>query len=220
MWDILNVVSSIKARDGTIGGFQASHGLNIKQLSRSLLIVAICIDQNSVRERNHQVGQIGRIYSSASKVISWMVDDHHVASLLRFARARASRKNRSDGQLPNDLLESLRNFRSSPYWTRALITQETSLARDLHFVARTASVSLADLWTVGASIERVHGHDMYRDLWRPIRDIQDRSSLVTLLRNVWRFRNNPCTNLRDLVYALKSVSTDGDELDVDYACSR
>ena len=39
---------------------------------RVLWIDAICIDQNDIPERNHQVGQMSRTYSSASKVLIWL----------------------------------------------------------------------------------------------------------------------------------------------------
>jgi hypothetical protein len=35
-------------------------------------IDAICIDQNSIRERNHQVSLMGNIYSQAERVIVWL----------------------------------------------------------------------------------------------------------------------------------------------------
>ena len=34
-------------------------------------IDALCIDQSSIRERNHQVSIMGQIYSRANKVIAW-----------------------------------------------------------------------------------------------------------------------------------------------------
>ncbi|KAE9379554.1 HET-domain-containing protein, partial [Stipitochalara longipes BDJ] len=39
---------------------------------RTLWVDAICIDQENVLERNHQVGQMGFIYGFASRVISWL----------------------------------------------------------------------------------------------------------------------------------------------------
>ena len=39
---------------------------------RSLLwIDALCIDQSSIEEKNHQVQQIGKIHSKAKQVIVW-----------------------------------------------------------------------------------------------------------------------------------------------------
>ncbi|KAH7361167.1 hypothetical protein BKA66DRAFT_396649, partial [Pyrenochaeta sp. MPI-SDFR-AT-0127] len=36
-----------------------------------LWVDAICIDQNDLIERNHQVGLIGQIYSNATLVLTW-----------------------------------------------------------------------------------------------------------------------------------------------------
>jgi hypothetical protein len=38
---------------------------------RTFWIDALCIDQDSITKRNHQVAQMGRIYASASEVIAW-----------------------------------------------------------------------------------------------------------------------------------------------------
>lgn len=43
--------------------------------SRSLWVDAICIDQASIHERNHQVSLMEKIYSQAKNVIVWLGDD-------------------------------------------------------------------------------------------------------------------------------------------------
>lgn len=50
------------------------------QESRKYLwIDALCIDQNSVKERNHQVGIMGQIYRRAAMVIAWLGLGHEEA---------------------------------------------------------------------------------------------------------------------------------------------
>lgn len=55
----------------------------LKRLSRqhtSLLWVdAICINQTTIHERNHQVGLMGQIYSKAERVVIWLGTDPSVA---------------------------------------------------------------------------------------------------------------------------------------------
>ncbi|KAH8766256.1 heterokaryon incompatibility protein-domain-containing protein, partial [Hyaloscypha finlandica] len=41
-------------------------------VGRLLWVDALCIDQGNDRERNHQVGQMGRVYSSATRVVAWI----------------------------------------------------------------------------------------------------------------------------------------------------
>ncbi|GAB1313504.1 hypothetical protein MFIFM68171_03714 [Madurella fahalii] len=51
--------------------------LNIRKLDRSymLWVDAVCIDQNTVQERNHQVSIMGEIYRNAARTIVWMGDN-------------------------------------------------------------------------------------------------------------------------------------------------
>jgi len=48
-----------------------------------LWIDALCIDQENTSERNHQVQQMGRIYSGAETVLTWLGDDTEIESILR-----------------------------------------------------------------------------------------------------------------------------------------
>jgi hypothetical protein len=43
-----------------------------RNLPRTFWIDALCIDQESTLERNHQVAQMGAIYSKAQEVIVWL----------------------------------------------------------------------------------------------------------------------------------------------------
>lgn len=51
--------------------FDALHHLR-GTLERQLWIDAICIDQNNIAERNHQVKQMRSIYENAEKVVIWL----------------------------------------------------------------------------------------------------------------------------------------------------
>jgi hypothetical protein len=56
--------------------------LRLPSHTRTLWIDAICINQNSVSERNHQVKLMGKVYHYASKVLVWLgceVDDTPIA---------------------------------------------------------------------------------------------------------------------------------------------
>ncbi|KUJ13322.1 HET-domain-containing protein, partial [Mollisia scopiformis] len=46
--------------------------LRFKDKARIIWIDALCINQKDVKERNHQVAQMGKIYSQASRVIAWL----------------------------------------------------------------------------------------------------------------------------------------------------
>ncbi|KAH7385518.1 heterokaryon incompatibility protein-domain-containing protein [Phaeosphaeria sp. MPI-PUGE-AT-0046c] len=72
-----------------------------------LWIDALCIDQSSTSERNHQVQQMGRIYSNAESVLVWLGDDPTVTRVLQ-------RVNESAIESRSDEYADLR--RHVPFW--------------------------------------------------------------------------------------------------------
>ena len=57
LWDFLQQARDDQTREGILHRFW---------------IDALCINQNSIAERNHQVGMMGQIYSKASSVLAWL----------------------------------------------------------------------------------------------------------------------------------------------------
>jgi hypothetical protein len=84
-----------------------------------LWIDALCIDQGTVRERNHQVALMGKIYSHADVVVVWL---GFVGQYIEDAMA-AIRRISSPEKLPPDLvaqhLHGIQKFCELEYWTRA-----------------------------------------------------------------------------------------------------
>ncbi|KAF5646236.1 heterokaryon incompatibility protein [Fusarium sp. NRRL 52700] len=121
---------------------------------RSLWIDAICINQSDVDERNSQVRLMGCIYSSALCVISWLgLEDDTIdyveqmrkaKSLIELVRSCSTdelfalllggpckedlEEGFEDGLYSLQLVIGERKYRP-PYWRRAWIIQEVSLAR-------------------------------------------------------------------------------------------
>lgn len=50
----------------------ALYHLRLEDCRRTIWVDSLCINQEDVRERNHQVALMGRIYSQASSVIAWL----------------------------------------------------------------------------------------------------------------------------------------------------
>ncbi|UPX20767.1 uncharacterized protein EKO05_0010988 [Ascochyta rabiei] len=129
-------------------------------LSTPLWIDALCIDQTNLSERNHQVAQMGEIYSSAKSVhawlgkVAWSVPEEPETRM--FDPAKGWIKKRRSDHSPRPLLEDIlsvllsdrnlhvaRNpdleeglfeqFMRNPYWERAWVMQEMFLARELTF---------------------------------------------------------------------------------------
>ncbi|UPX20655.1 uncharacterized protein EKO05_0010881 [Ascochyta rabiei] len=107
--------------------------------SRCLWIDALCIDQTSNLERNHQVGIMGRIYSRASKVLIWLgpARDDYSRAMMILADLILDPETHTVYS-PSDLaaFEMTGNpafaaLLQDPYWSRAWIVQECVLAAEL-----------------------------------------------------------------------------------------
>ncbi|KAF2130108.1 HET-domain-containing protein, partial [Dothidotthia symphoricarpi CBS 119687] len=198
LWDFLKTASThVRRRD-----FNA------------LWIDALCIDQSNLLERNHQVKQMGSIYRNAHHVIAWLDDDAFVAR--HNQEAWITHHQKSD----DHNLGELRMFCDNEYWQRAWITQEVFLAREIFFLAGMNVLDLKSLLG-GAKVyisglTRRTGYQHFQ----PFYDIQERSGTFSLLENLWRFRQKECSDWRDAVYSLLSISEDAAYLDVKYDISR
>lgn len=88
---------------------------------KSLWIDALCIDQEDIYERNHQVDMMGKIYSKAREVLAWLGPKNANHSYDQWHRSSV--------------------FRSNPYWQRAWIVQECVLAQTLYLLYGSSVVS-------------------------------------------------------------------------------
>ncbi|KAH7356247.1 heterokaryon incompatibility, partial [Pyrenochaeta sp. MPI-SDFR-AT-0127] len=110
------------------------------QPMRFLWIDAICINQESIPERNHQVGMMGRIYSTATSVIAWLgvgnavieqtMKDWHK---LDFDTTLYDSQGYIDGfnrkQNLTMCMNAIQQLCSQDYWKRMWIVQEYTLAK-------------------------------------------------------------------------------------------
>jgi hypothetical protein len=102
---------------------------------RILWIDALCINQNDINERNHQVSQMGRIYESAIGVLAWLGLSDDSSSLamkclfefgLRFKGLRKMNQkdlSREPGFLwiNGDEITAISLFCTREYWSRLWI---------------------------------------------------------------------------------------------------
>lgn len=98
-------------------------------ISRTLWVDAICINQSDVQERNAQICQMGRIYNQASPVLIWLGDaDPQIEdtfAALSLPRALEGRKYQN---FPSDIAAGLRKMLMRPWWHRIWVLQEHVLA--------------------------------------------------------------------------------------------
>ncbi|KAH7077460.1 heterokaryon incompatibility protein-domain-containing protein [Paraphoma chrysanthemicola] len=167
-------------------------------------IDAICIDQGNLRERGHQVQQMGRIFSNATRVVAWLGDDLAISWFFAWVK---------DPQLISPLTPH--SFITSPYWRRAWITQEVALAREVVYMARTTTLRADSLqprfmrgtWRDGTRL---------MDEIRYLRDHCEKKSLVQLLQ---MFNYKECDEVRDRVFSMLALCWDGFEVEVNYSRS-
>lgn len=96
---------------------------------------ALCIDQSSNAERNHQVALMGEIYSRASKVVAWLGAGppklvHAFGELSLMKPAEITKQFDWNRALIRRFGPV---FREASYWRRAWIVQEYVLAENVEF---------------------------------------------------------------------------------------
>jgi hypothetical protein len=126
----------------------ALNHLQLEDEMRILWIDALCINQGNTIERNHQVAQMGKIYSSAMRCAAWIGREQIVRSLdplivddsfelaMEFVKKVEKGENAANysnglsphGKKEHDSLESLCHRK---YWGRLWIIQEILLSTDV-----------------------------------------------------------------------------------------
>lgn len=90
-------------------------------------IDAICINQSNHLEKNHQVNMMGRIFTAARCVISWLGDEADGSRRVM----RAIRATMETRQYDFELKQAMDAFVKRPYWRRMWVIQEFVLPQDL-----------------------------------------------------------------------------------------
>lgn len=133
---------------------QKSSMSGILDLSSAFWIDALCIDQCNTLERNHQVDQMGDIYSHALSVHVWLGkppaavleaidmeeantthDGNPSEILMRTVHTPSMAQLQEGGPVYHDLL--LRHIYHNTYWGRAWVLQEMFLSKRLTFWLHT-----------------------------------------------------------------------------------
>lgn len=178
---------------------------------------AICINQQDLQERSHQVAMMGTIFSSARRVLVCMGDppnkggDEDVSSLMNgfallWGRHPEIPALREDDPLRTDTRwRSVAAFMQLPWFRRAWVIQEVGLARDPRVLYGSCEFGYREMlgvmkwaggqmWTVQFAIPSLLVHREWSD-WR-----QTKSSLsfIDLLNHGALL---DCTDSRDHVYA-------------------
>lgn len=217
-------------------------------LSIPFWIDALCINQLNVLERNHQVEQMGAIYSHALRVHVWL----GIAPPLETDRYNASGTKSLVYQNRTAHVESVlshwctceplvgqpsrphdRNYAlvlgcsilQNKFWTRAWVIQEIHLARELTFWLHTFPLSMEAVRKV--KMNTLSNYVSYAARQIRCEHYDDHCSITLdtrdrpdILTLLDRFANKKCADPRDRVFSLLSVCSSGAiPIPVDYACS-
>ncbi|KAF3034896.1 hypothetical protein E8E12_004452 [Didymella heteroderae] len=170
-----------------------------------LWIDQISIDQTNVKERNHQVRFMSRIYSQCDSVTVWINDD--------------SARDFVSFQDPAALAQLLRN----EYFSRLWIVQEVLLAQHVRFLTP------GNLWISWDAIQETVGRTA-KSYFAKL-DLTPSSAMSLLALNVERlpsslewcileFSGNKCEDPRDKVYGFMGLIDPCYNFDVDYSRSK
>ena len=189
-----------------------------------LWVDALCINQNDVQERGHQVRLMKRIYETAEMVLVWLGTGDgwtHAAMEAMNMEPGAFEDHVSREALGYSVLRGIRQLCEMGYWRRVWILQEVVLARNYVVICNQDFVSMDNF-------ERALGV-LCQDVWNVSRDT--RNCVLWLPESpaneiiAWRKskgKSSPlagwvricvrcyfkATEPRDYVYALLGISDD------------
>ncbi|KAL8776536.1 MAG: hypothetical protein Q9213_008231 [Squamulea squamosa] len=143
----------------TVNLFIALKYLRKVDETRALWIDAVCIDQNNLAEKTHQVSMMKHIYRSASLVLLWLGESDKD---IRKAIAYLEQLDTVGGRRPTEetlepYLPGLAKIFNKPWWSRLWVVQEVFMAsREPHFgcgrkwfpwhVVRSTIFNLSSRW--------------------------------------------------------------------------
>ncbi|KAJ9143520.1 hypothetical protein NKR23_g6600 [Pleurostoma richardsiae] len=201
--------------------FAALRRLRNRDMRRVLWVDSLCINQQSIEERNEQVQMMGRIYNSATSVVVWL-GDTEVNTPQPIPDQELVSEEASDSELDADeesngdkkpedplltwqkeILNRTLTTASPPWWTRAWVTQELVLAYDIRVAFGPIEVDwetfysdMSSVWTTVSKLGRLISLRQNRQYWQYEGSIGE-TALLT--------RYCDATDLRDKVYSLLSL---------------
>lgn len=198
---------------------EQSHEAHLRD---NLWIDAICIDQNSGLEKNHQVAQMGKIYMNATKVVMWLGKNDRISSEI----------------LSKTTLRDYFGFVwFNEYWTRAWIAQEVILAKDPVLMTANHLISFPDFvkeyinfewlsrwsaWLERSSDMDLKSTDMYGVLrawikWGAYLGYTTKPGITEWLN---KLQDVNCTLIHDRIFSLLELCEEGRHIPVDYNMPR
>jgi ankyrin repeat protein len=241
-WGDLDQPYNISLNDSpmsvTVNLFQALWALRYPDRDRIVWVDAICINQEDVKERGHQVAQMTSIYKNAEKVVVWLGrSDSDTGSVFRHMRQLekvatehayhdwevsdrrwqdlwSTAKPMLDEESTNWLHQQRRGLESifrQPWFTRVWIIQEIANARSATIMCGTAVVSsrvFAAMPSLVGLVLDPHCQAILDIMPGPLRKHSWWAQNRDLHTLLLKFRWSKASDPRDAIYALVGISSD------------
>ncbi|KAL9116142.1 MAG: hypothetical protein Q9227_000511 [Pyrenula ochraceoflavens] len=176
----------------------------------TLWVDAVCIDQSSLDEKNHQVQLMGRIFRRARCVNAWLGSMggesdrffEELREVIKILRSERWPLPEYTGKLAKQVVGALQR---QAYWGRAWIVQELVLAQEIIVCARTETIPWQDVISVVSMTDKeiaptIRAIEAMRSS-RGQRSFQDLFS---------RFGHLQCSLPHDKFYSLYAMVDDND----------
>ena len=190
---------------------------------------AICIDQESIQEKNHQVQQMKDVYTKSNTTRVWLGKlPHDVVDLFTSAKLQYARWHFPSHVSPEVVFSGLKGIVENPYLSRLWIVQEVILSTSIkvrldtvdipwtNFIqickAAASAMAAADKSTHGLVSKLSRGNMLKLDTQR------FEATPRSILDLVISFGSCACMDVRDRVYGLLGLASDL-EIAVDYNLS-
>lgn len=192
-------------------------------------IDAVCIDQESVLERNHQVQMMRQIYANAKTVSIWLGEaDINMSSdiAMGFLQEMLLSQGDAGSQIvwSEETARAVSKLLNRPYWSRIWIVQELFLARSIVIFCGSrhcewrALDHLANTVFRHARINKIIeiGHLKAVQLGLARKLYQVELKYLSLLELLVTFSNHEATNVLDKVYGVCGLARGGTDFIIDY----
>ena len=187
--------------------------------SRLLWVDAVCIDQNNIQERGHQVALMRHVYSKATNVTIWLGPEpvlekplksngkrtkHPAGSLISHDSSELFAKGRKcteDGPFLSAIFES-------KWFTRAWILQEVVLARNILVRYGPTQFPWAKLIEATEVSKLSHSAVETIESMHLMRDAHSRNYTPSIEEVVYANRHADCHDERDRFYSVLSLKSE------------
>ncbi|KIW64732.1 hypothetical protein PV04_09645 [Phialophora macrospora] len=185
-----------------------------------LWIDAICIDQATTQERNHQVQNMAAIYSQAHQVIIWLGtgDDDQRDALEAIGRHSPNVQTQKE-------MESLLALCENEYWKRTWVIQEVMLAKKLILMYDNQRIPWSSWVILHRKQPYLHVMEKKQQSDKTVTNRFDVSKGRVMVLEYYKFRekqrqftlkellatfgHSKCADLRDRIFALLGLCEEG-----------